>query len=85
MLTIDRTVLHLCEEIDAWKEEAKFWKDKYEQEIQERNQEWKERHEVTMKGIGNAFRFMLAVKDDENGNMIIDAESRKELGANWEL
>lgn len=83
MKTVEKTFIQLCDEVDAWKEEAEYWKAKYQQEVQERNAEWKERSDEAMKGVGNALRFMLAVKDDENGNMVIDAESRKELAQNW--
>lgn len=84
MKTAEKTFLHLCEEVDAWKEEAAHWKAKYEQEVQERNEEWKQRSEETSKGIANALRFALSVKDDENGNLIVDKESRKYLAENWQ-
>lgn len=83
MKTSDKIFASLCNEVDAWKEEAEYWKQKYQQEVKERAEEWKQRNDEAMKGVGNALRFMLAVKDDENGNMIIDAESRKGLAESW--
>jgi len=83
MRTVDKTFIQLCNEVDHWKEEAEYWKQKYRQELDERTQEWKERGEEAMKGVGNALRFMFAVTDDENGNLVIDAESRKSLAENW--
>jgi hypothetical protein len=83
MRTVEKTFIQLCNEVDDWREEAEYWKTKYQQEVQERNAEWKERSDETMKGVGNALMFMLAVKDDENGNMVIDAESRKQLADSW--
>lgn len=83
MRTVETTFIQLCEEVDVWKEEAAYWKAKYQQEVQERNAEWQERSQEAQKGIANALHFMLAVKDDENGNLVIDKESRKELGDNW--
>lgn len=81
--TFDRTVYSLCLEIDDLKEQVEFWKSKYETEIQERNIEWKERSEEAMRGVGNALLFALSVQDDENGNLVISKESRKELAQNW--
>jgi len=84
MTTADRTFYSLCEEIDDLKDEVAYWKEKYETEVQERNTEWKERNENAMKGVANALRFALSVSDDENGNLVIDKESRKMLAETWE-
>lgn len=84
MKTAEKTFLQLCEEADYWKAEAGYWEEKYKQEVEERNQEWKERSEETMKGVRNAFMFALSAKDDANGNLVIDSESRKLLAENWE-
>ena len=83
MKAIDRTFYSLCEEIDDLREAVKYWKEKYETEVQERNVEWKERNENAMQGVANALRFALAVSDDENGNLVISKENRKELAENW--
>ena len=79
----DRTVFSLCYEIDVLTEEVAFWKQRYENEVQERNVEWKERHEESMKGVANALRFALSVSDDADGNLVISKENRKELAETW--
>jgi len=81
--SFDRTVYSLCEEIDDLKEEVKYWKQRYENEVQERNAEWKERNEQAMQGVANALHFALSVKDDENGNLVISKENREHLAKNY--
>lgn len=83
MTTVDRTFYSLCDEIDDLKEAVAYWKQRYENEVQERNAEWKERNEQAMQGVANALRFALAVSDDENGNLVISKENRKELAETW--
>lgn len=83
MTTVDRTFYSLCDEIDDLKEAVAYWKQRYENEVQERNTEWKERNEQAMQGVANALRFALAVSDDENGNLVISKENRKELAETW--
>jgi hypothetical protein len=79
----DRTIQSLCNQIDDLEQEVKYWKERYEKEVKERNEEWKQRHEESMKGVANALRFALAVSDDENGNLVISKENRKELAETW--
>lgn len=77
--TFDGTVYSLCEEIDTLKDEVAYWKQKYENEVSERNAEWKERGDEAMKGVANALMFALSVSDDENGNLVISKENRQNL------
>jgi hypothetical protein len=79
----DRTIQSLCHQIDDLEQEVLYWKERYETEVKERNEEWKQRNEETMKGVANALRFALAVSDDENGNLVISKENRKELAETW--
>jgi hypothetical protein len=81
--TFDRTVLSLCYEIDDLKDQVEYWKTKYEAEIQENIQRTNESIENSKKGIANALMFALSVRDDENGNLVIDREDRKTLAENW--
>lgn len=82
MKTADIKFLDLCEEIDYWKEraeaaeaDAKYWKDEYSKHLSESLAS-------AQKGVANALMFALSVRDDENGNLIIDKENRKELAKN---
>lgn len=79
MKTIDRTVNSLCAEIDYWKEQAANWKQMYEDEKNENIKQLNERFEESKRGVANAIMFALAVKDDENGNLVIKNEDRKSL------
>lgn len=83
MKTIDRVVLDLCEEIDYWKEQAKYWKTRAEELQQEQIQDTNKRYQEAMKGIANGLSLALAIKEDVNGNLIIDKESREELSKTW--
>lgn len=80
---IDRTISSLCEEIDYLNDEVEYWKTKYEDEIKQQAIESKQRLEEANKGVANALMFALSVRDDENGNLVIPADERKELAANW--
>lgn len=79
MKTIDLTVSQLCEEIDYWKEQAEYYKKRYEDEILQRSIESKERLLEAQKGVANALMFALNVKDDAYGNLVITKENRKTL------
>jgi len=81
--TIDYKFSELCEEIDRWKNEAQYWKEKYEEEISESIERTNESIEMSKKGIANALMFALSVTDDENGNMVINKQDRKTLAENW--
>ena len=81
--TAEITFIELCEEVDYWKSEAKKWKELYQNEVQERNKEWNERNEDAKKAVGNALMFALSVKDDANGNLIINKEDRKILSERY--
>jgi hypothetical protein len=83
MKTIDVKFYNLCDEIDYWKErvekaeaDAKYWRDEYLNRINENLAS-------AQKGITNALMFALSIRDDENGNLIIDKEERKILADNW--
>jgi hypothetical protein len=83
MRTIDRTVSALCNRIDILEDEVKYWKEKYELEVIERNKNLTEQHDRAIKGVANALMFAMSVKDDENGNLVISAEDRKMLAENY--
>ena len=83
MRTADVKFLQLCNEIDQWKEEANYWKEKYEELQKEYSEHINQNLVSAQKGVANALMFALSVKDDENGNLIIDKESRKELAETW--
>jgi len=83
MKTTELKFYELCDEIDYWKEKAKkaeddaqYWKDQYSSFLNESLVS-------TQKGVANALMLALSVSDDENGNLIIDKETRKELAKNY--
>ena len=83
MKTAEIKFLDLCDEIDYWKERASeaeananYWKNEYSKHLNESIIS-------TKKDVANALMFALAVRDDENGNLIIDKESRTELAKNF--
>lgn len=82
--TADIKFLELCEEIDFWKEQARYYKKEYEQQLQERSIESKQNLVDAQEGVANALRFALAVEDGENGELIINKENRILLGHHWE-
>lgn len=80
MKTTEIKFYELCDEIDYWKEraknaeaDAKHWRDKYSEQTNQRL-------ESAQKGVADALMFALSVRDDENGNLVIDKDTRKELG-----
>lgn len=83
MKTVDVKFLQLCNEIDQWKDEANYWKDKYEELNKEYSQHLNQSLASAQKGVANALMFALHVKDDENGNLVIDKKSRKDLAETW--
>lgn len=81
--TFDKTVSRLCARIDNLEDEVEYWKTKYEDEIRQQSIESKQRMEEAQRSVANALMFALSVRDDENGNLVIGKEERKELAANW--
>jgi hypothetical protein len=79
MKTVDVKFLQLCNEIDRWKDEANYWKERYEELNKEYSQHLNQNLDSVQKGVANALMFALSVKDDENGNLIISKKSRKDL------
>jgi hypothetical protein len=83
MKTVDAKFFELCEEIDYWKERAqkaeadtKYWQDQYSIHL-------KESLLSAQKGVANALMLALSVKDDENGNLVIEKKDRKTLAKNF--
>lgn len=81
--TVDYKFAELCDEVDRWKDEAEYWKAKYEEEIQRSIQQTNESMEIAKKGVANTLMFALHVQDDENGNLVIPSDSRKKLAENY--
>ena len=84
MKTIEINTYQLCNKIDDLKEEVAYWQTKYEEEKAMNNTMLNENLASAQKGVRNALMFALSVKDDTNGNLVIDKESRKELANSWE-
>lgn len=82
MKAIERTVYELCQEIDALKEEVKYWKELFEAERKENTDNLNERLAESKKGVAQALMFCLSVKD-ENGNLVLPKENRKELAEHF--
>ena len=79
MTTVDIKFYELCDEIDYWKvrtkkaeADAKYWQDEYSRHLNE---------SIARSGkeVANALMFALSVKDDKDGNLVIDKKARKEL------
>lgn len=77
--TFDRTVFSLCLEIDCLKEDVKYWKQMYEDEAKKNNKMIDDNLKNAQQDLANIFAFALAVRDDKNGNLIIDKDDRKIL------
>lgn len=80
--TADIKFLDLCEEIDYWKERAKkaeedaeYWQTEYRKHLNESMISAK-------KGVANALMFALSVRDDEDGNLVINKDDREKLAEN---
>ena len=83
MKTTEKTFYSLCEEIDNLKEELEYYKNLYETEKASNNKMLNENLESAKRGVANALQFTLSVSDDENGNLVISKENRKDLAENW--
>lgn len=80
---LGNTVIDLCNQIDYWKDKAMTYKKLYEDEIKQRSIESNERLEDAKRGVGQALMFALSVKDDQDGNLIINKEDRKLLAKGY--
>jgi len=83
MKKAERTFYSLCQEIDDLNESVEYWKGLYEAERKTNNDMLNENLESAKKGVTNALRFALSVSDDENGNLVISKDDRKQLAENW--
>jgi hypothetical protein len=79
MKTFDIKFSELCDEIDYYKFEAERWKAKYEELKNETTKKTSDDLTRAQRDVGNALMFAFHVKDDENGNLVINKEDRKEL------
>ena len=79
MRTIEINTYQLCNQIDNLKEEVLYWRKMYEDEKQFNNQMLSENLATAKAGVANALMFALSIKDDENGNLIINKEDRGKL------
>ena len=79
MKTIDIKFSQLCDEIDHWKEEAEYWKDKFKSlDLEMRNRLAKDFQE-SKRGIGQMLSLALSVKEGKDGSLVIPKEKRKSL------
>jgi len=83
MKTTEKTFYSLCEEIDDLKEAVEYYKNLYETEKASNNKMLNDNLDSAKKGVANALRFALSISDDENGNLVISKENRKDLAENW--
>ena len=79
MKTVDNKFHQLCEEIDYWKKQAEYYKEKYEAEIQRSVKETNRQLEESKRGVANTLMLALCVKDNEDGSLSISSEDRKQL------
>lgn len=77
--TFDRTVLSLCHEIDNLKEEVEFWKLKYEEERITNSNILNQNLESSKKELASTLMFAMSCSDNENGDLVITKENRKNL------
>jgi hypothetical protein len=83
MKTVNYKFHELCEEIDYWKDQAEYYKTKYEEEIQRSVEDVNKQLEESKQGVVNALMFVLSVKDNEDGSISISSEDRKQLAENY--
>ena len=83
MKTVDYKFHELCQEIDYWKDQADYYKAKYEEEIQRSVKETNRQLEESKRNVANALMFALTVKDNEDGSLSISPEDRKRLAKNF--
>lgn len=76
---IDTLVSDLCEEIDMWKQEAKYWKEKHDQASADHIKTVNESIKSNESMIGNLLMVALNSSEDENGNLVIDRTGRENI------
>ena len=81
--TFNRTVKSLCEEIDYLKEEIMCLEELYESEKMKNISMTNENLKRAQIDVANTLRFALCVKDNENGDLVISKEDRKNLSKNF--
>ncbi len=79
----DELSYDLCAEIDDLRRQVSYWKEKFEEERNERSKLLNDSLDSARRCVANALMFALSIKDDANGNLIIDRESRKQLAENY--
>ncbi len=83
MKTVDLKFWELCDEIDYWKERAKHYEKEYNDLLAENAIQSKERLLDAQKGVANALRFALCIKDNADGSLSIDKKDRKFLAEGY--
>ena len=81
--TFDRPFSSFCWEIDELKAEVSYWREKYEALSVKNAGELQERLEDVQRSLDNALVFALSVRDDGNGNLVIEKEDRKLLAETY--
>lgn len=76
---IDTLVSDLCEEIDTWKQEAKYWKEKYKESHADHMKLLNENLEYNQIMIGSILSIAFNSSEDENGNLVIDRSGRENI------
>lgn len=84
MKAIERNVHQLCQTIDRLEYEVEYWKTKYEEQKDSYNIIMNQSLDNAKKGVANALMFALSVKDDSEGNLVINKEDRKTLAKVYE-
>jgi hypothetical protein len=79
MRTIDIKFSELCDEIDYWKSVAHDAEKKYNELRKEYSKLTYDNLISSQKGVADALMLALSIRDDENGNIIIDKKSRKNI------
>ena len=79
MKYIDQKFSEICAEVDYWKEEAKYWEEKFNSLQKEMDVKLADDLKRSQKGIGQMLSLAFAIKEQPDGSIAISKENRKGL------
>lgn len=79
----DKMFTQLCDEVDEWRAEAEYWKNKYEEAHKEHMRHLDESMQSAKQGVANALMFALSVEDQPDGSLKINKDNRKHLADSY--
>lgn len=79
MKHIDYKFSELCEEVDHWRSEAKYWQERSEELQLQISQKLNDDLDKAKKGVGQMLMLAMSIDDKPDGSIGISKDNRKTL------